>query len=267
MFSVLMSIYKNDKPSWLKESIDSLLNQSLKADEILIVKDGPLTPELEDILSEYKDPSIRYLAFDKNRGQEISLKEGLIECKHELVARMDSDDICHPERFRLQYLAFQQEPSLDVVGTSIIEFDDTIADAKTIRKLPLGGDELRRWAKRRSPTNHASVMYKKKSVIAAGNYQDFLWNEDYHLWARMLLKGFVFKNLPDVLLYVRGGKSMYQRRGGFKYALQDYKLQIRLYKIGFLSLTDTIINLILRIPIRILPNSVRRFVYEAFLRN
>lgn len=267
MFSVLMSIYKNDKPAWLKESIDSLLNQTLKADEILIAKDGPLTPELEQILSSYTDPSLRYLAFEKNRGQEISLKEGLLACKHELVARMDSDDVNHPERFKLQYEAFQADPTLDVVGASVIEFDETIADAKTIRRLPVGGEELRHYAKRRSPTNHAAVMYKKSSVIAAGNYQDFLWNEDYHLWARMLMNGCVFKNLPDVLLYVRGGKSMYQRRGGLKYAKQDFKLQMRFYQIGFLSLTDTIINLILRIPVRLLPNSIRRFIYEAFLRN
>jgi glycosyltransferase involved in cell wall biosynthesis len=266
MFSVLMSIYKNDKPAWLKESIDSLLNQTLKADEILIVKDGPLTPALENVLSSYEDPSIRHLAFDKNRGQEICLKEGLLECKHELIARMDSDDVCHPDRFRLQYLAFQQDPTLDVVGTSIIEFDETVADAKTVRILPLGGPELRLWAKRRSPTNHAAVMYKKQSVIAAGNYQDFLWNEDYHLWARMLLNGSVFKNLPEILLFVRGGQSMYERRGGLKYALQDYKLQIRFYNIGFLSLTDTLINLALRIPIRILPNALRRYIYETFLR-
>lgn len=266
MFSVLMSIYKNDKPAWLKESIDSLLNQTLKADEILIVKDGPLTNELEQVLSNYTDSSLRYLAFEKNRGQEICLKEGLIACTHELVARMDSDDVCHPERFKLQYQAFQQDPTIDVLGASIIEFDETIEDATTVRKLPEGGPQLLKYAKRRSPTNHAAVMYRKSAVIAAGNYQDFLWNEDYHLWARMIQNKANFKNLPQVLLYVRGGKSMYQRRGGFKYAKQDYKLQLRLHQIGFLSWTDTVINLALRLPIRLLPNFARRFLYETFLR-
>lgn len=266
MFSVLMSIYKNDRPAWLKESIDSMLNQTLKADEILIVKDGPLTPELEAILSAYSDSSIRYLPFAENRGQEMALREGLLACTHELVARMDSDDVCHPDRFRKQYEAFQNDPKVDVVGTSIIEFDETIADASTVRKLPIGGEELRHYAKRRSPTNHAAVMYKKSAVLAAGNYQQFLWNEDYHLWARMLLNSAVFKNLPDVLLYVRGGKSMYQRRGGWKYAKQDIKLQLRFYEIGFQGLFDTIINLALRVPIRLIPNSLRRWIYETFLR-
>jgi len=266
MFSVLMSIYKNDKPAWLKESIDSMLNQTLKADEILIVKDGPLTPELEAVLASYNDPSIRYLPFDKNRGQEICLKEGLLACKHELVARMDSDDICHIDRFQLQYQAFQQDPTIDVLGASIIEFEETIADASTIRKLPAGGEELLRYAKRRSPTNHAAVMYKKSAVIAAGNYQDFLWNEDYHFWARMLQNKAVFKNLPQVLLYVRGGKSMYQRRGGWKYAKQDYKLQLRLHQIGFLTWSEAIGNMLLRLPVRLLPNIIRKFLYETFLR-
>lgn len=266
MFSVLMSIYKNDNPIWLKESIDSLLNQTLKADEILIVKDGPLTSELENILSQYNDPTLRYLAFPKNRGQEISLKEGLIECKYDLVARMDSDDICPPDRFRLQYEVFKNDPKVDVVGGSIIEFNETIADAKTIRKLPAGGDELRRYAKRRSPTNHAAVMYKKQAVIGSGNYQDFLWNEDYHLWARMLMNGCIFRNIPEILLYVRGGKSMYQRRGGWTYFKQDFKLQMRFYKLGFLGLFDVVINLLLRLPVRLLPNRLRQWVYETFLR-
>lgn len=261
-----MSIYKNDKPAWLKESIDSILNQTLKADEILIVKDGPLTGDLEKILNSYNDSTIRYLDFPKNRGQEICLKEGLIECKHDLVARMDADDISHPDRFRLQVEAFKNNPTVDLVGASIIEFDETIADAKTIRKLPYGGEELLRYAKRRSPTNHAAAMYKKSSVIKSGNYQNFLWNEDYHLWARMLLNGCVFINLPDILLYVRGGKSMYQRRGGWTYFKQDLKLQIRFYKLGFLGLFDTIINLALRLPIRLLPNGFRRWIYETFLR-
>lgn len=266
MFSVLMSVYRNDNPMWLKESIDSILNQTLKPTEVLIVKDGKLTPELEHVLSTYSDPSIRYISFEQNRGQEISLKEGLLECKYELVARMDSDDVCHPDRFKLQYTAFQTDPSLDVVGSSITEFDRTIEDASSVRKLPVDGPALLSWAKRRSPANHAAVMYKKKSVVDAGNYHNFLWNEDYHLWARMLLNGAKFKNLPDVLLYVRAGKSMYQRRGGLKYALQDLKLQIRLYQIGFISLADMILNLMLRIPLRIMPNFLRKFVYEKFLR-
>jgi glycosyltransferase involved in cell wall biosynthesis len=267
MFSVLMSVYKNDRPAWLKESLDSLFNQTLKADEVLIVKDGPLTLELEAVLDSYSDKSIRYLAFPENRGQEMALREGLLACTHELIARMDSDDVCHPDRFRLQVQAFEQDPKVDVVGTSIIEFDESIADASTIRTLPAGGDELRKYAKRRSPTNHAAVMYRKSAVLAAGNYESFLWNEDYHLWARMLMSGAVFKNIPDIMLYVRGGKSMYQRRGGWKYAKQDIKLQLRFYEIGFLSLFDTAINLILRVPIRVLPNSLRRFIYESFLRN
>lgn len=265
-FSVLMSIYKNDKPAWLKESIDSLLNQTLKADEILIVKDGLLTADLEAVLNNYSDSSIRYIPFQTNRGQEMALREGLLACTHELVARMDSDDICHPDRFRLQVEAFKNDPSVDVVGTSIIEFDKTIADASTVRRLPESGEPLRRYAKRRSPTNHAAVMYKKSAVLAAGNYQDFLWNEDYHLWVRMMMNHAVFINLPDVLLYVRGGKSMYHRRGGWKYASQDIKLQLRFYKIGFQSLFDTVINLALRVPIRLVPNFLRRFIYETFLR-
>lgn len=266
MFSVLMSIYKNDNRAWLKESIDSVLNQTLKPGEFLIVKDGPLTDELEALLATYNDPCIRYLPMPKNIGLALALHEGIKACKYELVARMDSDDVCHPDRFRQQYEAFQQIKNLDVLGTSIAEFDVVISDATTVRELPQDATELLKWSKRRSPTNHASVMYRKSSVLAAGNYQDFLWNEDYHLWGRMLMNGCVFQNLKPVLLYVRGGKSMFMRRGGFKYAMQDLKLQYMFYQIGFVSFIDMLINFFLRLPIRLMPNLLRRFVYEKFLR-
>lgn len=266
MFSVLMAIYKGDNPSFLKESLDSLLGQTLKAGEILIVKDGPLTEKLEMLLSSYQEPSIRYLEFEKNRGLAMALRDGLSACRYELVARMDSDDVCHSDRFRQQYEAFQEDENLDVVGTSIIEFDFHVEDAKSIRELPEGGEALRRWAKRRSPANHASVMYRKSSVLRAGNYQDFLWNEDYHLWSRMMLAGCVFKNLKAPLLYVRGGKAMYMRRGGLKYLMQDLRLQYFFFKIGYVGPLDMMINFLFRLPIRLFPNPLRRLFYERFLR-
>ncbi|WP_413287808.1 glycosyltransferase [Bdellovibrio sp. HCB337] len=266
MFSVLMAIYRNDNPAWLRESIDSLLNQTLKASEILIVKDGPLTEELETLLASYKDPSLVYLPLEKNGGLAMALRQGIEACKNELIARMDSDDVCHPDRFRLQYETFQQHPEVSLVGTSVIEFEHTIEDATFIRELPEGGPELLKYGKHRSPTNHATVMYRKSAVLAAGNYQNFLWNEDYHLWARMIQKGFLFKNIKPALLYVRGGQSMYRRRGGIRYAIQDIKLQKYFYKIGYANILDVTINLATRLPVRLFPNTVRQFVYEKFLR-
>lgn len=266
MLSVLMAVYKNDNVGYLKESIDSILNQTRKADEVLIVKDGPLTDEIENLLSSYLDPSLRYLALPINRGLALALREGVAACRGEFIARMDSDDICHPDRFRQQLEAFEKDPSVDVVGTSILEFENSPSDGEHIRELPSGGEELLKYAKRRSPVNHASVMYKRKAVLEAGNYQDFLWNEDYHLWSRMIRKGFKFKNVKPALLFVRGGQAMYKRRGGLKYAVQDVKLQWFFYQTGFLNLMNIIINIGIRVPVRLVPNQLRKMIYESFLR-
>ena len=179
---------------------------------------------------------------------------------------MDTDDICHPERFARQLAFVAAHPQLDVCGSQIDEFEHTPADAAHSRRVPCEHDEIARFAKSRNPINHMTVCYRKSAVLAAGNYQHAPLYEDYDLWVRMLLNGCRFANLPEVLVYARAGDEMYRRRGGWAYAKNELAMQWRFYRAGFLSTAQWAKNVLLRLPVRLLPNGVRQWVYRVLLR-
>lgn len=187
-FSVLMSIYKNEKPEYLKKALDSILNQTLLPDEILIVKDGLLTPKLDKTLDEYaaKNKIIRFLEFEKNRGLGLALREGVLACKNEIIARMDTDDIAKPDRFEKQIQYLKDNPQIALLGSWVTEFSDNENVPDTVTELPCSYEEIKKFAKKRNPFRHMTVLFKKTAVINSGNYRDFLWFEDYDLWVRML---------------------------------------------------------------------------------
>ena len=267
-FSVLMSIYKNEKPEYLRLALDSILNQTLLPDEILIVKDGLLTPELDKTLDEYatKNNTIKFLEFEENRGLGLALRDGVVACKNEIIARMDTDDISKSDRFQKQLNYLSQHPDIALLGTWIEEFDKDPNIPKSNSILPITYEEILKFAKRRNPFRHVSVIFKKSAVIDSGNYRHFLWFEDYDLWIRMLKKGYKAANLPEVLLSVREDKKMYERRGGWKYSKQDIKFERFLLKIGYINFFEFLTNVIIRGSVRLLPNNIRKFIYSNILR-
>ncbi len=265
-YSVLMSLYIKEKPEYLRLAVDSMLNQTVKPDEIVIVEDGPLTDALYAVLDEYGDKITR-VRNEKNLGLGLALNLGLKVCRNELVARMDTDDISKPERCEVQLHYFEQHPETDIVGGDIAEFIGDESNIVGKRMVPQTNAEIREYMKKRCAFNHMSVMYKKTAVEAAGGYQDWFWNEDYYLWIRMWLNGAVFGNTGTVLVNVRTGEEMYQRRGGKKYfksekGLQDYMLEHRMIGFG-----TYVMNVSKRFVVQeILPNSVRGWVFRKFAR-
>lgn len=267
-FSVLMSIYKAEKPSYLTMSLNSVLNQTLQASEIIIVEDGPLTTDLYAILDEFesKNPIIRRLRLSENHGLGYALCEGLKYCRYELVARMDTDDICKPNRFEVQVEFMEKNHEVDVLGTWIDEFFDVKENVVSIRKVPEGSKGLYEFGKKRNPMNHPTVMFRKSSVLKAGSYQTCMLLEDYYLWVKMLKMGMVFYNIQESLLYFRLSHDIYKRRGGLKYAITEVKFQIELHKIGYLTIFETIINIASRFFVRVMPVCIRRRIYRRLLR-
>ena len=267
-FSVLMSIYKAEKPSYLTMSLNSVLNQTLQASEIIIVEDGPLTTDLYAILDEFesKNPIIRRLRLSENHGLGYALCEGLKYCRYELVARMDTDDICKPNRFEVQVEFMEKNHEVDVLGTWIDEFFDVKENIVSIRKVPEGSKGLYEFGKKRNPMNHPTVMFRKSSVLKAGGYQTCMLLEDYYLWARMFKMGMVFHNIQESLLYFRLSHDIYKRRGGLKYAITEVKFQIELHKIGYLTIFETIRNIASRFFVRVMPVCIRRRIYRRLLR-
>lgn len=265
-YSVLMSLYVKEKPEYLRLAVDSMLNQTVKPDEIVLVEDGPLTDELYALLDEYGDKLTR-VRNEKNLGLGLALNVGLRACRNELVARMDTDDISKPERCEEQLRYFEQHLETDIVGGDIAEFIGDETNIVCRRVVPQSNEEIREYMKKRCAFNHMSVMYKKTAVEAAGGYQDWFWNEDYYLWIRMWLNGAVFGNTGTVLVNVRTGEEMYQRRGGKKYfksekGLQDYMLEHRMIGFGTYAM-----NVSKRFIVQeMLPNSVRGWVFRKFAR-
>ena len=266
-FSVLMSVYIKEKPEYLDKALESIFNQTVTPNEVILVEDGPLTKELEKVIKKYekKYPELKPIKYKENRGLGIALHDGLLECSNELVFRMDTDDICLPTRFEKQLKVFK-EKNVDIVGSNITEFDETMENITSNRIVPETDEEIKKMIKKRNPMNHMTVAYKKDAVIKAGNYQNMMYFEDYYLWARMINNNCKFYNIQETLVNVRGGIDMIKRRGGKKYIKPITYFEKQLLNLKLINKKEYLINLISRIGMSLIPNSIRLLVYKKALR-
>ncbi len=263
-----MSVYKHDIAADFGTALNSIVDNNLWPNEIVLVCDGSLNAELEHTIERYvKVLPLNVYRLTKNVGLGQALAYGLNQCQYDWIARFDADDICATDRFEKQIHWLMNDSSIDVLGGQIIEFNKSISEVSTVyKKVPLEHSAIYNYAQSRNPMNHMTVMFRKSAVLHVGGYQHSPLFEDYDLWVRMLLAGYTFANLEDVLVYARAGDSLYERRGGFSYAKKEASVQYRFYKLGFLSTYHLIKNLAVRLPIRLLPNSFRRTLYSNFLR-
>ncbi len=268
-FSVLMSLYVKEKPEYARECFESLLAQTVLADEWVIVEDGELTQELYALLDEYqtKYPElIKRVPLATNVGLGLALREGVLHCSHELIARMDTDDISREDRFEKQLEMFENDPNLDICGSHIKEFITSPEEITAIREVPLTDDAIKKYQKRRDGFNHVTVMFKKQAVLKAGNYQHALLMEDTLLWVNMILSGASGMNIDDYLVYVRTGSAMYERRGGFAYYKKYKDGRKQVYKTGYISWWDYKVTLIIQFVVALMPKRLRKWVFEKLLR-
>lgn len=266
--SVLLSIYKNEQDIFFRQCLESLFSQVGSLVEIVLVKDGLLPVELENVIMEYqrKHSNLKVVSLPVNQGLGKALNEGLKHCSHDLVARMDTDDIAKPERFEKQVKIFQKHPEVDVVGSWIDEFEGDISHVVSVRRLPECHEDILSFAKKRNPVNHPVVMFRKGAVLAAGGYQHFPLFEDYYLWVRMLMNGAKFYNIQESLLYFRSSPDMFKRRGGLKYVGTEVRFQNFLLRSHFISFPRYVQNVIIRVITRIMPNRWRALLYKKKLR-
>jgi len=268
-YSVLMSLYYKEKPEYLKLSIDSMLNQTVLPDEIVIVKDGPLTDELEAVLQEYqlKNPMIfNIVSSEKNIGLGRALNLGLKHCKNELVARMDTDDISKPDRCEKQLKAFRLNPKLDIVGSSVDEFKNSTDEIVSRRVVPLRHEEIYNFAKRRSAFNHPTVMYKKSKVMMVGGYADLRRNQDVDLFGRMLFSGCIAANIEESLLWFRVNDDLAKRRRSWVNTKTYISTIKKFWKMGYSGFGDYLIVAITQFIMFIMPIRLQHWVYKKFLR-
>lgn len=267
-FSVALCTYIKDNPIWLKDAIESLLNQTCLPSEIVIVADGELSAELEDVISIYENSSLfKIIRLPENQGHGKARNIAIQSCSNELVALMDADDISLPDRFEKQVLEFSQNENLDLVGGQIGEFIGDIDNIVGYRIVPSNDVEIKDYLRTRCPFNQVTVMFKKSSVERAGGYMDWFCNEDYYLWIRMFIAGMHFANINSELVRVRVGDEMYGRRGGWRYFKSEASLQVYMHKNGVTSFKTYIVNVLKRFVAQVLlTDSMRKFAYGKLLR-
>jgi glycosyltransferase involved in cell wall biosynthesis len=269
-FSVAMCTYKEDDPQELSTAIDSIIEQTQPPSEIVLVKNGPIPKSLETVIESHRDAHPELLSIidlECNRTRGVARQISIEQSNHEFVALMDTDDVSVSDRFQTQLEYLKANPSVDVVGGYVAEFDSDPECASTVRKVPLDPKKLESKAHFRSPLNQPTVMARKQALLDVGGYRDIELMEDYDLWVRVLLNGGTIANIPKVLTNVRAGTEMYKRRGGVRYTLTESKLLYEFFKMGFMTFPVLAFNLVVRIPIRLVPNTLREIIYSKILRN
>ncbi len=268
-YSVLMSVYYKEKPEYLKQAMESMINQTVLTNDFVLVCDGPLNAELDAIISEEQEKLgavLKVIRLKENGGLGNALSQGIKHCKNELVARMDSDDIAYLSRCEMQLKVFNEQPDVSICSGTVEEFFSKIECVEARRILPETNEEIVNFAKKRNPFNHPCVMYKKSAVESVGSYCDFYLLEDYYLWIRLLVAGYKGYNIPKPLLHMRAGRQMYARRSGIKYVKSQYRLFLYMYKSGFITKGSFFTSVVTRGMGGIVPNSLRFFMYKKILR-
>ncbi|EPF4529073.1 glycosyltransferase [Enterococcus faecalis] len=268
-FSVLMSVYHKEKPIYLEKAFQSIVSQTYLPDEVVIVKDGELTQELDELIDKYDFKKIKkkVVPLVSNQGLGIALSIGLTKCSNEIIARVDTDDVNLLNRFEIQIKEFHLNPELAIVGGQIAEFyeEKSIPIFISERKVPTTHQEIIKFSKTRNPFNHMTVMFKKSVILECGNYRNCPLCEDYDLWMRVLAQEYIVKNTPETLVHARTGLEMAERRGGAKYAHFMYQMRKSFYHSGYISISNFIVGTAASTIFALIPATVRKKIYIGIL--
>ncbi len=266
-FSLLLPVYSGDKPAYLERAFrSSVPEQTQRPDDVVIVQDGPVPYDLTRCIEAIVESSpvpVRLVPLRENRGLAVALETGLDACRHEVVARMDADDISLPERFARQMA--EMEAGLDLIGTGMFEFADEVGTIVGRRVPPTGQSSIEHYARFADPFNHPTVVYRKAAVRRAGGYTDIGLMEDYSLFARMIHSGARVDNIPDPLVMYRVSDGAYARRGGLAQLRAELRLQREFRRLRFTTPYEAVRNVAVRGSYRLVPEGVRRAAYRRVI--
>lgn len=267
-FSALLSIYKGTTSADLSKCLTSLLLQTLWPDEVLVIKDGPISKNTENCLKDYTQQlPLRTLEYPTNRGLGPVLQDALPHCRNDIVARVDTDDVCVPDRFLKQITFLLENRDISVVGGALLErYLNCHRNHSVVRNSPTSHRQLTRYAKQRNPLNHPTVMFRKNDVLSCGGYEKCDLFEDYYLWVKMIMHGFRLANLPDILVETDVITDYFRRRGGLKYVRYEIQLAEKLRQLEFFTRVDKYRFIASRLPLRLSPWPLRRRIYQFMLR-
>lgn len=269
-FSLLLPVYHGDKAAHLKNSFHSSVNdQTLRPSEVVLVEDGPvglaLSEEIADLIEASPVPVI-HVRISENAGLAKALTTGLVACTHDVVARMDADDISLPERFAVQIPLIAA--GYELVGSGMCEFSEDASGAEipgAERNPPTTPADIAKYARFHDPFNHPTVVYTKTAVARAGGYAPLGLMEDYWLFVRMIANGAKAGNSAEHLVKYRVSSGAYKRRGGLKLFASELQLQCAFRRSGFTSGGQFVRNVLIRGGYRLVPETVRRYFYRTII--
>lgn len=268
-FTVFIPVYLKDDTDNLELALKSVINNSVVPDEILIIFDGPVTDDMNQLVNQYVEqlPHVmRVIKQQNNKGRGYTAANATLKARNELVARMDADDIANLQRFEQQVDLIRNNSNLDVVGGQIVEFDENL-ELNQRRIVPIMHEKIVEFSRLRSPINQPTVLFRKSSVLKAGNYSNLTVMEDYDLWMRMIENKMLFQNIDEDLVYMRAPKDMYQRRGGVQYLKTYHKFRKQLLKKHLITYQDYYKSMIGMAISSLLPTSLREKLYKVLLRS
>ncbi len=269
-YSVLMSVYIKETADNLRQSIESMIKQTVPPDELIIVQDGPLGKELNQTIQTFDKlyPGLfKIVRLEQNKGLANALNVGLKETRNELIARMDSDDISLPKRCEMQLRAFEKNPDLSIVGTQINEFEGNPENIISSRQVPTSYKEIKKFARRRSPFNHPSVMYRKSAIESAGGYKDYKRKEDLELFIRMVNMGYEAINLKEAYLLYRTDPANLERRRSWTNCKEYIEIMYGFYRQHMIGITDMIYVVAGQLVIHFAPKKLASKINSIFLRH
>ncbi|PKF77752.1 amylovoran biosynthesis protein AmsE [Vibrio sp. vnigr-6D03] len=265
-FSVLCSLYRKEKPAYLKECFDSVAEQTLQATEVIVVHDGPLTEELYAVLKSWQSKlPLKQVCITKNVGLGEALNKGLEACSYDLIVRIDTDDINHRDRFLKQVKYMDANPEVSAASSSIYEFEHCYEKPFRQKTVPIE-KKIPKYILKRNPLNHMATIFRKRAVLNVGSYQHQLYMEDYYLWLRLQANGYKLSNMPEVLVSARVGNGMLERRRGKEYARSELSLMKKIYELRLTRNPSTALVFATRSFSRLMPSSFMKKVYGIFLR-
>lgn len=264
-YSVLMTVYRGDEPEYLRQSLLSMIRQTKRPDEIILVKDGPVPDSIQIVINDLNrknEEIIKEVQLEKNVGLGLALNAGIKACRNELIARMDADDISVPVRCEKQVKEFENNKYLDIVGCPVLEFEGSIKNIIGKRNVPLTNKDIYKFAKKRDPFNHPSVMYKKSKLMTVGGYGNYRKNQDTDLWIKLLSNNAICKNINEYLLYFRFDNTTYQKRKNWINTRLLLQIRYKSWKSGFCSIWDLATVVAGQCLTFILPPKIQKIIYK-----
>ena len=267
--SALICVYEGASAEFFVPAVESLYHQTLPPAEIIVVGDGPLNPALDAAIAKFQKQhtNFHFYARKTNQGIGAASNYGIKKAQYDLIAKMDADDISVPDRVAKQVAEFDADPDLAMLGGQLAEFANN--DPRQIvsrREVPLESADIKQFARRRSPMNNPTIMFRKSAVLSVGGYPELNRAEDYLLFVKMIAAGQKLKNLPDVLVNYRLGTDNTKRRKSWRHTKEMIHARKEAYKLGVASWFDYQYMKAAFVALYIIPDKLSEKIYKKRLR-